>query len=643
MANMKIITRIKSMFFRKRHARALHAEGLKLELEGQATESTTTIAAINNEIPKLDKDEKRGRARLKASVSLQALPVRRHPCTSIKSHNHRRIRSAVSLGVNLAELANLALVPYTLNDLCPAPSLLEHDVQTMSCAETQHALEPSALLPAIEVSDAHTPSSLSAPAFASTKRAVTIHDFALTCNVSSGPWGWISGALHKPTGTCVVVKAAKKREKPTQSVLNEQAVLRALSGTPHVLSLLASFHDRDYFYVVTPYCEQGDLGLFLKKYFPLDPAMLHYWAAQLLSGLESIHAHGIIHRDLRPANIFITRGRLVIGGLGLAHPAAARAAPAGACGALAYRAPELWDGARCAGASDVWACAVTLFEMAAGRVPLDPYDYATPEAYRTILFGGTLDEWLGGDEVPAELHALLNSVFKASSAWRPSALRLKHHPYFYDVYWAAMDAGAIENPCIDDFEDSEDTRYTIDQSTPLSGAPPLCASHDSHPDFTYVSDALASPTADCAPVAPASCTATPELVDDFLPSPSPTGCDTAPATPTDDLYAWGTTVPLTTAHLCPDLSTAEPGIFAAKSGDNGKVCGAHAPGSQAGSRAPRELRHCCDSWDGAWLAQVTGEHGDVTLLSSGSRGTGSKTGAGLAEIGDWGGYAAAVV
>lgn len=93
--------------------------------------------------------------------------------------------------------------------------------------------------------------------------------------------------------------------------------------------------------------------------------------AQVLTGLEALHAEGVVHRDAKPANVMLEPDRVVVMDLGLAHVGdASRLTVAGEIlGTPCYMAPEQVRGEQVTVGTDVYAAGVMLFELLTGTIP----------------------------------------------------------------------------------------------------------------------------------------------------------------------------------------------------------------------------------------------------------------------------------
>jgi serine/threonine-protein kinase len=130
---------------------------------------------------------------------------------------------------------------------------------------------------------------------------------------------------------------------------------------------------REPFYVME-LCEGGSLAGRIETGGPLEPGALVPIILSIAAAIGELHRRGLIHRDVKPANILFTGGRPKLADFGLAKPGdglglETLTAPGTAIGTPAYMAPELVLGGAATAASDVYALAATTFHGLTGRAP----------------------------------------------------------------------------------------------------------------------------------------------------------------------------------------------------------------------------------------------------------------------------------
>ena len=137
----------------------------------------------------------------------------------------------------------------------------------------------------------------------------------------------------------VMNKRRIKMKKSEQLALNERAALAAVES-PFVVNLKYSFHSKDDVFLILDLMTGGDLGYHLhqKGRFPKKECL--YYAARIMLGLQALHDHRFVYRDLKPENCLLADdGRVRITDLGLAT----KITPTlhGAAGTRGYWAPEM--------------------------------------------------------------------------------------------------------------------------------------------------------------------------------------------------------------------------------------------------------------------------------------------------------------
>jgi serine/threonine-protein kinase PknK len=172
-------------------------------------------------------------------------------------------------------------------------------------------------------------------------------------------------------------------------------------------------------FIAMAHCEGGSLaGRIARGPVPHDAALRV--ARELASALEAAHGRGIVHRDVKPANVlFDASGRLRLADFGIATLVGQGAAHSGAVlGTAAYLAPEQLRGGDVDHRADLWALGVTLYETLAGRRPFGGGSYAA------VLHDVLVAEPLPVDRlvtVPAALGALVHQLLAKDPDERPQS------------------------------------------------------------------------------------------------------------------------------------------------------------------------------------------------------------------------------
>lgn len=166
-----------------------------------------------------------------------------------------------------------------------------------------------------------------------------------------------------------------------QRRFQQEARAAAAIDHPNVVPIYARGIERDHPFIAMRFVDGTDLGERLREEGPLDPVDGARIAAQVGAALDAAHAKGLIHRDVKPANILISGdggdGHAYLGDFGLTKDMASgsRLTDTGRwVGTVDYVAPEQIEGGVVDARTDVYALTCVLFEMLSGRVPFGGQD-----------------------------------------------------------------------------------------------------------------------------------------------------------------------------------------------------------------------------------------------------------------------------
>ena len=146
-------------------------------------------------------------------------------------------------------------------------------------------------------------------------------------------------------------------------------------GHPNVVRYIEHFEDSKHLYIVMEYAESGDLGKLLKgAVLPMSEEEILDYFVQMCMALQHIHSKQILHRDLKPQNLFLCKNKKVVkvGDFGISTILRSSSAVAKTqCGTPYYFSPELCQHKPYNNKSDVWSLGCLLYEMMALRRPFD--------------------------------------------------------------------------------------------------------------------------------------------------------------------------------------------------------------------------------------------------------------------------------
>ncbi|MBD5530190.1 MAG: Stk1 family PASTA domain-containing Ser/Thr kinase [Lachnospiraceae bacterium] len=173
----------------------------------------------------------------------------------------------------------------------------------------------------------------------------------------------------------VAVKILKQEFSENENFVSKfriEAQAAASLMHPNIVNVYDVGAENDIYYIVMELVE----GITLKKYIERK-ARLSYKEAvsiaiQVSMGIEAAHNNHIIHRDIKPQNIIISReGKVKVTDFGIAKAATSNTITSNVMGSVHYTSPEQARGGYSDEKSDIYSLGITLFEMLTGRVPFN--------------------------------------------------------------------------------------------------------------------------------------------------------------------------------------------------------------------------------------------------------------------------------
>lgn len=206
--------------------------------------------------------------------------------------------------------------------------------------------------------------------------------YVLHAPLGRGASGEVWRGSREADGSAVAVKILRAEltddDEVVERFLRERRVLLGFDH-PHLVKVRDLVAEGDTLAIVMDLIEGTDLRRYLRAAGgPLDPAAALALTDQVLDALATVHAQGVVHRDVKPENILVdatdpARPRAMLTDFGIARLTygAAMTRRTGLIGTPRYMAPELSGHTRATPAADLYSLGVVLYELLRGRPPFD--------------------------------------------------------------------------------------------------------------------------------------------------------------------------------------------------------------------------------------------------------------------------------
>lgn len=193
--------------------------------------------------------------------------------------------------------------------------------------------------------------------------------------IGTGGMSDVYKALDHSLGREVAIKVLKaefSQDSTFVSKFRAEAQSAAVLEHPNIVNIYDVGSEDGLYYIVMEYVE----GITLKNYIATKGRLGYNEAIsiaiQVAKGIEAAHNKGIVHQDIKPQNIIISKdGKVKVTDFGIARAATSNTIHADMMGSVHYISPEQARNGFVTYSSDIYSLGIVMYEMVTGRVPFD--------------------------------------------------------------------------------------------------------------------------------------------------------------------------------------------------------------------------------------------------------------------------------
>jgi serine/threonine protein kinase len=198
-----------------------------------------------------------------------------------------------------------------------------------------------------------------------------LKDFQLGDCLGKGAFGSVYRALNWGTGETVAIKQVRLENlgaADLKTIMLEIDLLKNLSHE-NIVRYNGFVKSPESLYIILEYCENGSLHTICKNFGKFPENLVALYMSQVLHGLLYLHEQGVIHRDIKGANILTTKEGLVkLADFGVATRQSGLD-QSSVVGTPYWMAPEVIELSGATTASDIWSVGCTVIELIEGKPP----------------------------------------------------------------------------------------------------------------------------------------------------------------------------------------------------------------------------------------------------------------------------------
>lgn len=194
--------------------------------------------------------------------------------------------------------------------------------------------------------------------------------------IGSGGMSVVYKAKCHTLNRLVAIKVLKEEFASDENFVSKfkmEAQAAARLSHPNIVNVYDVVDEENLHYIVMELIEGITLKSYIEKKKLLDSKEAIGIAIQVAQGIAAAHEQHIIHRDIKPQNMIISKdGKVKVADFGIARAVSSQTVNSSAAvGSVHYISPEQARGGYCDERSDIYSFGITLYEMVTGRVPFE--------------------------------------------------------------------------------------------------------------------------------------------------------------------------------------------------------------------------------------------------------------------------------
>jgi len=214
-------------------------------------------------------------------------------------------------------------------------------------------------------------------------RGQIIGKYKILSTIGSGGFGTVYLAEDTWIDKRVALKVPHKQGVDFGELLREPRLLASLNH-PNIVTILTAEKQENVFFIVMEFVPGLTLETIIARDGALDLALALDYTCQICNAVDHAHRHGVLHRDLRPANVLVAEsGMLKVADFGTSRFLEIAAHGTTVIGSPPYMAPEQFHG-KAVFASDLYSVGITMYQMMTGVLP---YDTPSPADLDRLMRG----------------------------------------------------------------------------------------------------------------------------------------------------------------------------------------------------------------------------------------------------------------